>query len=177
MRSSEALKAHRKPIPFTRCLSVSGGEAGQPRKGPRHARYAGRPMYFLACEWGVDAPWQWMRRYANAWRATGDHFDNWGSTAGVIEQMAGVASYGGCKDDGLGCGWNYAECATSPRAAPSRPPRPPLVACVCPHYWLRGALRRNCRACVGCVCGESPSRLGPLRRAPRPCLVSCAASS
>jgi alpha-galactosidase len=37
----------------------------------------GRPMYFLACEWGVDAPWQWMRHYANAWRATGDHFDYW----------------------------------------------------------------------------------------------------
>ena len=69
----------------------------------------GREMYFLACEWGVDAPWQWMRQYANAWRATGDHFDYWGSTAGVIEQIAGVAEYGGCKADSFGCGWNYAD--------------------------------------------------------------------
>ena len=38
-----------------------------------------------------------------------DHFDYWGSTAGVIEQVASVSQYGGCKDDGFGCGWNYAD--------------------------------------------------------------------
>ena len=79
------------------------------RNMSRALNETGHPMYFLACEWGVDAPWQWMRSYANAWRATGDHFDYWGSTAGVIEQVASVSQYGGCKDDGFGCGWNYAD--------------------------------------------------------------------
>ena len=32
-----------------------------------------------------------------------------GSTAGVIEQVASIAEYGGCKADGQGCGWNYAD--------------------------------------------------------------------
>jgi hypothetical protein len=23
----------------------------------------GRPIYFLACEWGIDDPWLWMNKY------------------------------------------------------------------------------------------------------------------
>ena len=45
------------------------------RNMSRALNETGHPMYFLACEWGVDAPWQWMRRYANAWRATGGEPD------------------------------------------------------------------------------------------------------
>ena len=45
------------------------------RNMSRALNETGHPMYFLACEWGVDAPWQWMRHYANAWRATGGEPD------------------------------------------------------------------------------------------------------
>eukprot|EP00054_Salpingoeca_dolichothecata_P037648 m.11586 g.11586 ORF g.11586 m.11586 type:complete len:414 (-) comp7758_c0_seq2:46-1287(-) len=61
----------------------------------------GRPFYFTSCEWGVDNPWFWMRKYANAWRATGDHHDDWGNTAGIIEQVSGIGAYSGPG------GWNY----------------------------------------------------------------------
>ncbi len=40
-------------------------------------------------------------RYANAWRATGDHHDEWSSTASVIEQAADLQDYAGPG------GWNY----------------------------------------------------------------------
>jgi len=61
----------------------------------------GRPIFFETCEWGTDSPWQWMRAYANSWRATGDHHDEWSSTESVIGQMASLAEYGGPG------GWNY----------------------------------------------------------------------
>jgi len=61
----------------------------------------GRPIFFETCEWGTDQPWQWMRAYANAWRATGDHHDSWSSTSSVIDQMASIAEYTGPG------GWNY----------------------------------------------------------------------
>ncbi len=34
-------------------------------------------------------------RYVNGWRATGDHHDNWLSTASVIEQAANLSTHGG----------------------------------------------------------------------------------
>jgi len=61
----------------------------------------GRPIYFLSCEWGVDDPWRWMRLFANAWRATGDHHDEWSSTSSIIEQAANIPQYAGPG------GWNY----------------------------------------------------------------------
>jgi alpha-galactosidase len=61
----------------------------------------GRPMYFLSCEWGVDDPWTWMRQYANSWRSGGDHHDNWGSTASIIDHNANLGVYAGPG------GWNY----------------------------------------------------------------------
>jgi len=57
--------------------------------------------FFEMCEWGVDDPWKWGANVSNAWRATGDHHDNWGSTAGIINNMAGLSSYAG---EGH---WNY----------------------------------------------------------------------
>jgi len=61
----------------------------------------GRQIYFESCEWGTDDPWQWMRAYANGWRATGDHHDEWSSTASIIDQVASIAAYAGPG------GWNY----------------------------------------------------------------------
>ena len=43
----------------------------------------------------IDTPANWMRKYANAWRATGDHHDNWESTSGIIEQVATMSSHAG----------------------------------------------------------------------------------
>ena len=34
-------------------------------------------------------------RYVNSWRATGDHHDDWSSTASIIEQLADIGPYGG----------------------------------------------------------------------------------
>eukprot|EP01121_Diplochlamys_sp_Union-15-3_P020938 TRINITY_DN832_c0_g1_i1.p1 TRINITY_DN832_c0_g1~~TRINITY_DN832_c0_g1_i1.p1 ORF type:complete len:407 (-),score=79.28 TRINITY_DN832_c0_g1_i1:17-1237(-) len=61
----------------------------------------GRPIFFEMCEWGINDPWKWGPPVSNAWRATGDHHDNWVSTASVIEQMVGLSSYAG---EGH---WNY----------------------------------------------------------------------
>jgi alpha-galactosidase len=61
----------------------------------------GRKIFFETCEWGTDDPWQWMRAYANSWRATGDHHDQWSSTASIIDQVASIAQYAGPG------GWNY----------------------------------------------------------------------
>lgn len=59
----------------------------------------GRPIYFTACEWGRDSPWEWMAPYANDWRATNDHHDVWWDsvygTALLIEQAADLAAYAG----------------------------------------------------------------------------------
>jgi len=55
----------------------------------------GRPIFFSACEWGADNPWEWGMATANSWRISGDHHDNWGSTASIIEYYAGKAKYSG----------------------------------------------------------------------------------
>lgn len=56
---------------------------------------SGRPIFFEMCEWGLDDPWKWGPPIANSWRATGDHHDNWKSTAAIIEDMVGLSSYAG----------------------------------------------------------------------------------
>ena len=55
----------------------------------------GKPIFFNSCEWGVEDPWTWMRPYANAWRSSPDHHDQWTSTALVIELNANRGQYAG----------------------------------------------------------------------------------
>ena len=45
----------------------------------------GKPIFFNACEWGVEDPWDWMHTYANSWRSGPDHHDDWESTSKIIE--------------------------------------------------------------------------------------------
>ena len=54
-----------------------------------------KPIFFNACEWGVDKPWQWMSQYANSWRSGPDHHDTWTSTATIIEVNAHLGKYAG----------------------------------------------------------------------------------
>lgn len=63
----------------------------------------GKPIFFNACEWGVEDPWEWMAQYANSWRSGPDHHDNWKSTAAIIEINADKAKYAGPG------GWNDAD--------------------------------------------------------------------
>jgi alpha-galactosidase len=53
----------------------------------------GKEIFFNSCEWGVDNPWEWMYQYANSWRTGPDHFDNWKSTASIIERNANLGQY------------------------------------------------------------------------------------
>lgn len=57
----------------------------------------GSRIWLNSCEWGVDNPWEWMRKYANSWRTTHDHHDDWGSTARAIEANADLGKYAGKK--------------------------------------------------------------------------------
>lgn len=63
----------------------------------------GKPIFFAACEWGVEDPWDWMAKYANSWRSGPDHHDNWGSTSSIIEINANKGKYAGPG------GWNDAD--------------------------------------------------------------------
>ena len=56
-----------------------------------------KKIWLNSCEWGVDNPWEWMRKYANSWRTTHDHHDEWGSTARAIEANADLGKYAGKK--------------------------------------------------------------------------------
>jgi len=77
----------------------------------------GRPIYFESCEWGVDQPWKWIKPYVNSWRATGDHHDQWSSTADIIEQVADLAPFAGPG------GWNYMDFVmTGGQGCPSHVP-------------------------------------------------------
>lgn len=77
----------------------------------------GRPIYFESCEWGVDQPWKWIAPYVNAWRATGDHHDDWDSTAGIIEDAANLESYAGPGQ------WNYLDFVmTGGQGCPNKEP-------------------------------------------------------
>lgn len=63
----------------------------------------GKPIFFNACEWGVEDPWDWMVQYANSWRSGPDHHDDWESTAKIIEINADKGKYAG-KDGSQGDG-------------------------------------------------------------------------
>ena len=54
-----------------------------------------KPIFFNACEWGVDKPWEWMGEFANSWRTGPDHHDDWNSTARIIEINADKGKYAG----------------------------------------------------------------------------------
>ena len=54
----------------------------------------GKPI-FNSCEWGVDKPWEWMYQYANSWRIGPDHYDEWTSTAAIVEGNADLGDYAG----------------------------------------------------------------------------------
>jgi len=54
-----------------------------------------KPIFFNACEWGVEDPWDWMAEYANSWRSGPDHHDNWKSTAKMIDINADKGKYAG----------------------------------------------------------------------------------
>lgn len=43
----------------------------------RALNQTGKPIFFNACEWGVEEPWKWMGQYANSWRTGADHHDKW----------------------------------------------------------------------------------------------------
>ena len=55
----------------------------------------GKPIFFNACEWGVEDPWEWMAAFANSWRSGPDHHDDWKSTASIIEVNADKGKYAG----------------------------------------------------------------------------------
>lgn len=51
-------------------------------------RASGRDIVFSACNWGVEEPWNWMRSVgAHLYRSTGDIFDTFRDTAGIIKQQ------------------------------------------------------------------------------------------
>lgn len=53
----------------------------------------GKPIFFNACEWGKEDPWEWMAEYANSWRSGPDHHDSWSSTSEIIERNANLGKY------------------------------------------------------------------------------------
>lgn len=53
----------------------------------------GKPIFFNACEWGKESPWEWMAAYANSWRSGPDHHDAWSSTSDIIERNADLGKY------------------------------------------------------------------------------------
>ena len=48
-----------------------------------------------SCERGIMDPWIWMHEYANSWRTSHDHHDNWDSTSVVIETNSELGVYAG----------------------------------------------------------------------------------
>ena len=65
-------------------------------------RASGRDILFSACNWGVQEPWSWMRSIgAHMYRSTGDIWDNFPSTAGIMKsQMDNFnANASGCFND------------------------------------------------------------------------------
>jgi len=55
----------------------------------------GKPIFFNACEWGVEDPWMWMAQFANSWRSGPDHHDDWDSTSKIILNNIGKGKYAG----------------------------------------------------------------------------------
>ena len=65
-------------------------------------RASGRDILFSACNWGVQEPWSWMRSIgAHMYRSTGDIWDNFPSTAGIMKSQMGNfnANAAGCFND------------------------------------------------------------------------------
>lgn len=65
-------------------------------------RASGRDILFSACNWGVQEPWSWMRSVgAHMYRSTGDIWDNFPSTAGIMKSQMGNfnANAAGCFND------------------------------------------------------------------------------
>ena len=65
-------------------------------------RASGRDILFSACNWGVQEPWNWMRSIgAHMYRSTGDIWDNFPSTAGIMKSQMGNfnANAAGCFND------------------------------------------------------------------------------
>ena len=65
-------------------------------------RASGRDILFSACNWGVQEPWNWMRSVgAHMYRSTGDIWDNFPSTAGIMKSQMGNfnANAAGCFND------------------------------------------------------------------------------
>ena len=65
-------------------------------------RASGRDIVFSACNWGADAPWDWMRSIgAHMYRSTGDIVDTFESTAGIIRSQLDKfnANAPGCFND------------------------------------------------------------------------------
>ncbi|MCR4615985.1 MAG: glycoside hydrolase family 27 protein [Clostridiales bacterium] len=76
-------------------------------------RATGRDILFSACNWGNFEPWDWMRSIGvHMFRSTGDIFDTFESTAGIIRQQIdhfNSSSYGCFNDiDMLTVGMNGA---------------------------------------------------------------------
>ena len=71
------------------CNTVVNGSQLDPRYTYPNMSIAlnktGAPIVFESCEWGDENPWEWAGQWMNHWRITGDHQDNWASTASVIE--------------------------------------------------------------------------------------------
>lgn len=65
-------------------------------------RASGRDILFSACNWGVQEPWNWMRSVgAHMYRSTGDIWDNFPSTEGIMKSQMGNfnANAAGCFND------------------------------------------------------------------------------
>ncbi len=65
-------------------------------------RASGRDILFSACNWGVQEPWNWMRSVgAHMYHSTGDIWDNFPSTAGIMKSQMGNfnANAAGCFND------------------------------------------------------------------------------
>lgn len=65
-------------------------------------RASGRDILFSACNWGSKEPWGWMRSIgAHMYRSTGDIWDNFPSTAGIMKSQMDKfnANAPGCFND------------------------------------------------------------------------------
>ena len=65
-------------------------------------RASGRDILFSACNWGSKEPWGWMRSIgAHMYRSTGDIWDNFPSTAGIMKSQMDKfnANAAGCFND------------------------------------------------------------------------------
>ncbi len=56
----------------------------------------GRPIVFSVCQYGMDAPWEWVPALGgNLWRTTYDIKPNWNSIYTILSQQEGLQRYAG----------------------------------------------------------------------------------